>query len=405
MDIETYALAKSYVAKTADGLGAVRGKPCTIKKIEPIEGGNRVTFQWTGDSGAVQTLSLNIKDGKDAPTITNVELDALNRFVVSLSDGTSYTTAAIDFEQDPTNITYANVKEPTVTNVKQALDELINKKIENAESVIYNNSIDNTIRNVKQALDLALSGGAVLKERLVVSNPVGSATNGKTYDIGTDLETIIRDILVKEVAPGLTFTITPETTLYDVVEQKVSALRLKANVTKNTYDLDKVDFYLGNTLKKTQSITTAGLYTYDLSFATPTNTDFTVKAIAYDKKTGTPMTTTKSITVKFVGKSYYGTVAADVSEPTEAIIKSLQNNILKDTKNLTYSNINMDYGKVVYAYPASFGNLASIKDLINNFSYWPDSFTKKTLVVDSINYNVYIQNEASAAESLQLTFA
>ena len=212
-------------------------------------------------------------------------------------------------------------------------------------------------------------------------------------------------MLIKEVAPSLTLAIVPSTTLYDVVDTVISAITMKATCTKNTYNLSKVEFYLDNVLKYTQNISASGTYQYDMTWAIPTNTDFTLKAVVYDSKSGTPMSTNKSITVKFVGKSYYGTVSADVGEPTEAIIKSLQNNVLKDTKNLTYSGITMDYGKVVYAYPSSFGNLSSIKDIPNNIQYWPNSFTKIVVNVDSIPYNVYYQNEASASEGIDLTFS
>ena len=163
---------------------------------------------------------------------------------------------------------------------------------------------------------------------------------------------------------------------------------MKAICTKNTYNLSKVEFYLDNVLKSTQNISANGTYQYDMTWATPTNTNFTLKAVVYDSKSGTPMSASKSITVKFVGKSYYGTVSADVGEPTEAIIKALQNNVLKDTKNLTYSGITMDYGKVVYAYPASFNALTYIKDEKNNFSYF-ESFTKTSLTIDSIPYFCY----------------
>ena len=110
------------------------------------------------------------------------------------------------------------------------------------------------------------------------------------------------------------------------------------------------------------------------------------------------------ILVKFVGKSYYGTVDASVGTITEAIIKSLQNNTLKDVKGLTYSGITMDYGKVVYAYPADFGNLSSIKDVPNNINY-TNSFTKTVVSVDGISYNCYTQNDPAASSNVQLTFA
>ena len=123
----------------------------------------------------------------------------------------------------------------------------------------------------------------------------------------------------------------------------------------------------------------------------------------YDSRTGTPMTTTKSITVKFVGKSYYGTVGDSVGEPTDVIIKALQNNTLKDVKKLVYSHITMDYGKVVYAYPASFGALTKISDEKNNINY-TNSFTRTTVTVDGISYYCYTQTESSASSDVELTF-
>ena len=56
-------LAKAYVRKTADALGAVKGAPCTIKSIEPTETGQRITFEWTGNSGTKQTATLELSNG------------------------------------------------------------------------------------------------------------------------------------------------------------------------------------------------------------------------------------------------------------------------------------------------------------------------------------------------------
>lgn len=63
MDAVTYALCKGYVRKTADALGAVKGANCTIESIVHQDGVNRVTFKWTGDSGAVETRVMEVYDG------------------------------------------------------------------------------------------------------------------------------------------------------------------------------------------------------------------------------------------------------------------------------------------------------------------------------------------------------
>lgn len=62
---QAYALARKYVKDTVDGAGAVAGKNCTISSITAITGGHRITFEWTLDSGTVQTDTLDVMDGAD----------------------------------------------------------------------------------------------------------------------------------------------------------------------------------------------------------------------------------------------------------------------------------------------------------------------------------------------------
>lgn len=400
ISFDTLALAKKYTKDTVIGLGAIKGANCTVSNSSTTTGGTNVTFRWEGTDGTIQTRTIFVKDGV---SITNASIDANNHLILTLSDGNTIDAGEIPMIDNAEDITYSNAEMPNIDNVKDALDYLKENQIESAEDVAYTNTTYPTLDNVKKALDSALSSGAKLEQSLTVSNPVGSATSGKTYPKDTKLEAVLRDILIKEVAPSLTLAIVPENTLYDVVETVVSAITVKATCTKNTYNLSKVEFYLDNVLKHTQNISANGTYTYDMIWDIPTNTDFTLKAIVYDSKSGTPMSTTKSITVKFVGKSYYGFVADNIGIPTESQVKALQNNVLKDTKNLKYSNITFDYNKVVYAYPASFGNLTSIKDEIGNFDY-TSSFSKQNLTIDSIPYVLYIQNDASASDSVELTF-
>lgn len=65
LNILTYAAAKKYVDKTLVGGGALKGKNCVITDISPIEGGNRVTFQWTLDDGTVETDTMDVMDGAE----------------------------------------------------------------------------------------------------------------------------------------------------------------------------------------------------------------------------------------------------------------------------------------------------------------------------------------------------
>ena len=64
IDIETLAVAKSYVNETMAGGGAVVGKNVIVKSIDPIDGGNRITFGYTLDNGTEQTQTLDVMDGR-----------------------------------------------------------------------------------------------------------------------------------------------------------------------------------------------------------------------------------------------------------------------------------------------------------------------------------------------------
>lgn len=400
IDIITLAVAEKYTRDTTIGLGAIKGSPCTISGFNPVAQGTNITFRWEGTDGTIQTRTILVKDGI---SVKSAYITSNKHLILVLADDSEIDCGELPTADNAEDVEYTNASYPSITNVKEGLDEALNNIVDDASDVPYTNASFPALDNVKKALDSALSSGAKLEQSLTVSNPVGSATNGKVYPKDTKLETVIRDMLIKEVAPSLTLAIVPSTTLYDVVETVISAVTMKATCTKNTYNLSKVEFYLDNVLKHTQNISTNGTYQYDMTWATPTNTDFTLKAVVYDSKSGTPMSASKSITVKFVGKSYYGTVSADVGEPSEAIIKALQNNVLKDTKSLKYSGITMDYGKVVYAYPSSFNALTYIKDEKNNFSYF-ESFTKTSLTIDSIPYFCYTLNEPVQADSVELVF-
>ncbi len=63
IDKKAYALANGYTDETVIGGGAIKGKNCTISKIEDIDGGHRITFGWTLDNGTTKSQTLDVKDG------------------------------------------------------------------------------------------------------------------------------------------------------------------------------------------------------------------------------------------------------------------------------------------------------------------------------------------------------
>ena len=94
MDIVTLALAKKYTDDSLAGGGAVRGKNCTIQSKTPIEGGTRITYQWTLDNGTVQTTSVDVMNGEQGVGVESLEIRNGHLFV-TLSDGNELDAGAV----------------------------------------------------------------------------------------------------------------------------------------------------------------------------------------------------------------------------------------------------------------------------------------------------------------------
>jgi hypothetical protein len=242
--------------------------------------------------------------------------------------------------------------------------------------------------------DNPTGGSSVLESDFIATTAIGMVTNGKKYEKGTSLETIIRDILTTYQKCGLTVTLNPATELYDAVTDTLDKININAKVTKGTNDVTEVSFFIdGAEMKENKTgVADGGDFSYEHSFATPTNNTFVVKVTATDGKQAN--TITKTIT--FIGKSYYGTVGESVVTPTEADVKGLQSNVLKNTRKLTYQHIAVDYGKVLYAYPASLGALTKIVDADGRD--YTNSYTKSEVVVDGINYYAYLLTDAMGTD-------
>lgn len=103
MDVISYILSKRYVDEVIAGTGAIKGAPCQIQSIEPVEGGNKITFLWELGDGSQRTDTVIIKDGIDGTpgldgvgivkieqTQTSTEETVESLLKIYLSDGTDY---------------------------------------------------------------------------------------------------------------------------------------------------------------------------------------------------------------------------------------------------------------------------------------------------------------------------
>jgi len=68
LSVVTYALCKKYVDQNLSGMGVLKGANCQIQSIEPITGGNRVTFLWKDTEDVSHTDILDVMDGAKGDT-------------------------------------------------------------------------------------------------------------------------------------------------------------------------------------------------------------------------------------------------------------------------------------------------------------------------------------------------
>lgn len=268
-----------------------------------------------------------------------------------------------------------------------------------AEKLSYTNADEAGIDNVKEALDLLFEeGGGVLEEEINPNVSMGSVK--ANYPVGTPLEVIIRDMLQEKIAPTVSVSINPNKTLYDIVSESVPSLTINATIVKKTNPIEKVEFYVNGALKHTVTSGVANGGNVPYIYNTEIKETTTIKVVVTDSE---GLKTTQSKTLTFVGMSYYGYIEPNV-EVSEAVIKTLQHNVLQNTKALTYSGITCTYHRIVYCYDKAFGELSTIIDPINNFSY-NNSFEKKTITVDGIEKLCYILIQPTGADDVTVKFS
>lgn len=381
---QALALAKKYTADTADSLGSLKGAPCEIQSIvyDPVAGTVTITFSWTGTSGQVQTDTAVIHDGKDGKdgdkgakgdtgtSITGFDTEG-NTLIIELSDGTTseveIPTVGIDSLSEMADVDLSELSEGQVL----VFD---GEKWVNGEG----------------------GGDSELTTDVKSNLAVGAIASGTTLPEGTTFTEFVQKLLISEIAPTTTFTASGS----GVKEVGTSVTpTLTLSITgKGTGTPTAIKFYDGSTLLDTQAyVDGTNTYTFTMDAVT---TNKTVKGVLeYKKSDNTNGSIEKSATYTFVMASYYGAVA---TAPTDkAGIIALTKNV-KNTKALT-ATFTLSNQRSCYCYPASFGNLTSIKDA-NNFEYLA-SYTKTNVTVDGVSYNVYTLTDPVTATGFKQVYA
>ena len=262
-----------------------------------------------------------------------------------------------------------------------------------------------TTPNLKGADGQGGSGGSSTLSADITSNvEVGGVPSGTNFVEGTNLEDIIKKILVKYLPPTATFTITPSNTL-KLFGDTITSEIMKVVVTKKSNDITEIAFKADSTVLNsiTSGVNNGGTFSYTYTPSTPIDNTVT---LSVDVKDG-EQTVTKSIKITFCYPTYYGTVADSVASMSASDIQGLEKRVAVNNKAMTWSGISMDYGKLCYAYPKSFGALTSIKDA-NNVDYI-NSYTRTEVTLtengNSVVYYCYLLTDAAGVSNFKQIYA
>ena len=95
--LQAYVLSKKYTKQSLDGVGALKGAPCTIKSTTATDEEIIVVFGWTDNNGISQETTIlikNGKDGKDGNGIAKIEkintVDLVDTYRVIFDDGSTF---------------------------------------------------------------------------------------------------------------------------------------------------------------------------------------------------------------------------------------------------------------------------------------------------------------------------
>ena len=398
MDLISYSLSKKIAASAVSGVQSmsVSGQTLTIN---------------TKDSGVLTMTFPKPSNGKDGLSVTDIDVNANNQIVFTMSDGTEFISGKIPTVKGDKGepFKYSDFTPEQLEALKVKGDDGFSptakvEKVGSTTTITITDKSGTTTATVKDGE--GGSGGDTYTGTSAVD--LGGIKNNQVFN-KTPLADVIDMLLHPYEKPTMTLGINPVKTIYDTVSETLSSITINANVTKKSENIKEVRFYVDNVLVKTDTThPTGGLVSYTHTFSPATNKTFNVKIECEDIK-GTSSKISANTNVYFVGQSYYGVIEDDGSDftITETLIKGLSETSLKIKKALTYENINATFGRIVYAYPKNLptgGELTSIKDQGTGWSVF-DSYAKQEVTVDGIVYLCYYLIDPAGFDGVTMIFA
>lgn len=265
---------------------------------------------------------------------------------------------------------------------------------------------DDTHQFITKAQKEQLTGNITYTNATPIVSAHGGVAVGDTFD-NVPISKVLDKILYPYVAPVVSASAAPSNGGTFEIGVGTTVTSVTANVTKKARSITKVEVFGSDSATalatKTEGVANGGSFSLafskELKAAAANGTRFTVKVTDSDNKVTSANTGTFSLVYPF----YQGVVAAGATVDAAAV-KALTKKVeTKGNKKWAYTAANQ---KMVFAYPASYGNLTKIFDT-NNFDV-TGTFTKSTVNVScadgtSVAYNVYV-NSTSTVSGFNMDF-
>lgn len=254
-------------------------------------------------------------------------------------------------------------------------------------------------------------GDAVLTEQIISNVTVGAANTGSVFKKDMSFTDFAKKILTKDVAPYITAATFKDKGTNNTVGIRekgvtVSGVDFAVTISAGTMDrskLKEVNFYVGSTKVKTIAVNTSNHYRFSYTGNITNNT--TIKAeLVYD---GTK-TSTKSATYTFIYARFFGKTNIDLdSSNISTFLTSATKTVVKG--NGYTGTIDLNNERFVYAYPASYAYLKSIKD--GNGFEQIDGYTSQIITIsyptnsDSVQYKVYTLDDPATGTGFKQIYS
>lgn len=252
-----------------------------------------------------------------------------------------------------------------------------------------------TPENIDEILGRSSGGGGTvdsgaLLRSINANTEAGGIKSGTIFQAGTTNEALWNSLLVSYKPPTVTFNQNSESKEFG---ESYGTLTLSADVTRNSKSIQSVIMKKNNEVIKTfDNVTAGGTFTTTLNTSSD-SASFSVSVVASDGSTNVTKTAIKS----FNSSGFFGASTTDQPFTTSAEIRSLnkKQNIAKgDTFTI---NIPVGSRTITIAYPASLGDITSVKFVESLNAEIKSAFVKSTVNVEGANgataipYNVYTQ--------------